>query len=142
MNWGKKLVIGMGSFMIFILSLGAIMIMGNEKDTLIDNDYYEKGQAYDIYYKKKQAASDDGVIPEVIVNQYGITITFCTAVHYRIICRRLSDRNMDKTFEGYTEEDHDVQILNGQLQSGPWLLRIEYSHDNKEYVYETEVRMQ
>lgn len=131
----------MGTFMIFIMILGFMMIMGNEKDTLIDTDYYEKGQAYDTDYVKKQAASDDGVIPEVLANQYGLTITFCRPAKYKIICKRPSDRNMDRVFEGYTKEDRNVKILKGVLQAGPWLLRIEFTQGEKEYAYETEIIM-
>lgn len=134
-------MIGMGAFMIFIMTLGFIMIMGNEKDTLIDADYYEKGQAFETDYKKKQAAIDDEIIPEVVVNHYGVTITFCKPVKYKIICKRPSDQAMDRIFEGYTEEDRNVQILKGELPAGPWFLRIEFTGDGKDYVYETEIIM-
>lgn len=131
----------MGSFMIFIVTMGTVMIMNNEKDTLIDADYYEKGQAFETDYKKKQAALDDEVVPEVVSDQFGATITFRMPVNYKIICKRPSDQTMDRIFEGYTQEDHNVQILKGELRSGPWFLRIEFTQDDKDYVYETEIRM-
>jgi hypothetical protein len=141
MNWGKKLVIGMAAFMIFIASLGAVMIMRNDDDGLIEGDYYEKGQAFDVDYKAKQDAIDDMVVPVITTNEYGVTITFPVPVKYQVICRRLSDYHMDKVFNGYTDEDRDIQILKGTLEPGPWLLRIQYSTRKKNYLFEGEIMM-
>ena len=59
MNWGTKLVIGMLSFMSFIVVLGVLMI-GSTPDPLVDEDYYEKGLNYDqeMKLKKNQEARD------------------------------------------------------------------------------------
>ena len=131
----------MAAFMIFIMTLGMLMIKNNEKDTLIDVDYYEKGQAFEADYQKKQAAIDDEVVPEVAFNRYGLKVTFGRPVKYKIICKRPSDQAMDTVFEGVTEEHNNVRIPDGVLQSGPWFVRIEFTEEGKDYVYETEIKM-
>jgi hypothetical protein len=141
MNWGKKLVIGMAAFMIFIISMGAVMIMRNNDDALIEGNYYEKGQAFDADYKAKQDAIDDLVVPSITINDFGVTITFPVPVKYQLICRRLSDYHMDKIFNGYTDEDRDIQILKGELEPGLWLLRIQYTTRGKNYLFEGEIMM-
>lgn len=127
--------------MTFIVSLGAVMIMRNSDDALIENDYYEKGITYDQDYRAKQAAIDDMVLPAVHTNDHGVTITFPVPVKYQLICRRLSDYHMDKTFNGFTDEDRDIRIPKGVLQTGPWLLRIQYTAENKNYLFEGEIIM-
>lgn len=141
MNWGKKLIIGMALFMTFIVSLGAIMIMRNDNDALIEKDYYEKGITYDKDYEAKQAAIDDMVVPAIHTSAWGVTITFPVPVKYQLICRRPSDYHMDKTFNGFTDEDRNIQIPKGMLQAGPWLLRIQYSTEDKNYLFEGEIIM-
>ena len=141
MNWGKKVMLGMGLFMVFIACLGAIMIMKSGDDALIDNNYYEKGQAFDVDYNKKQRAIDDLVVPTININDAGVTITFPVPVSYKLNCRRLSDSGMDKNFEGSTNEDRNIQLQKGDLEPGPWLLRIEYTANAKNYLFEGEIDM-
>ncbi|MDF3078947.1 MAG: nitrogen fixation protein FixH [Sphingobacteriaceae bacterium] len=141
MNWGKKLIIGMVLFMIFIVSLGAIMIMRNGDDALIENDYYEKGQNFNKDYQLKQNAIDDEVIPAIVVNEYGIIITFPVPVKYQMLFRRPSDYHMDKMMNGFTDEDRKVQIAKGQLEPGRWMMRIQYTAKGKDYLFETEIEM-
>ena len=131
----------MALFMIFIMSLGAVMIMRHDDDALIEDDYYEKGQSFDKDYQTKKDALDDKVIPLISVNQYGLTITFPIPVKYQLICRRPSDYHMDKIFNGFTDEDRSIQIPKGELESGPWLLKIQYTVEEKNYLFEAEIMM-
>lgn len=44
LNWGTKLVVAAALFMAFIITMSVKMI--NEDVVLVENDYYEKGEAY------------------------------------------------------------------------------------------------
>ncbi|MES2379499.1 MAG: FixH family protein [Bacteroidota bacterium] len=44
LNWGTKLVVAAALFMAFIITMTVKMI--NEDVVLVENDYYEKGEAY------------------------------------------------------------------------------------------------
>lgn len=60
MNWGTKLIIGMASFMAFIIVLGTLMIT-SKSDPLVDEDYYEKGLNYDTEIKRLEKVKQDSV---------------------------------------------------------------------------------
>ncbi|HEY0669145.1 MAG TPA: FixH family protein [Sphingobacteriaceae bacterium] len=141
MNWGKKLILGMASFMIFIVVLGSIMIMRSDNDALIENDYYEKGQTYDKVYNAKKDAADDMITPVITTDQYGVTITFPVAVEYKLHCKRSSDYRMDKIIKGNTDNNCTIKLMKGDLAPGPWLLKIEYTPDEKIYLFEGEIMM-
>lgn len=140
MNWGKKIIIGLVLFMIFIVTLGIIMIMKGKDDSLIENDYYEKGQTFDKDYNAKQRAIDDLMVPSITHN-LGLIIRFPVPVTYKLICRRSSNKDLDKTFNGFTDEHRNIQIPKSQLQAGPWLIRIEYTANSKSYLFETKIDM-
>ena len=46
MNWGLKIVIALASFMVLIVSFGIYMVSQNT-DSLVAEDYYERGLNYD-----------------------------------------------------------------------------------------------
>ena len=58
MNWGTKLVIGMGLFMAFIITL-VVFMMRSGSDDLVDKDYYQKGIEYDKEYTRKNQVQQD-----------------------------------------------------------------------------------
>ena len=96
MNWGMKIVVGLAAFMIFIVSVGVYMV-SRDTDTLLDDDYYEKGLTYDDVYQRKQNLVDDGAKPALKVDRDTLFITF---VQYdnkgEIFFRRPSDGSLDQ----------------------------------------------
>lgn len=141
MNWGTKLVIGMAVFMAFIITLGAMMIMRNDEDSLVEQNYYEKGQNYNKEFQEKQNAADDQILPTVSTSNSALTIVFPVPVKYHLICRRPSDADLDQTLSGATEADGTIAIQSGSMKSGPWSLRIEYEANGKNYLFEDEIVM-
>ena len=140
MNWGTKLVIALALFMAFIITLGVKMIFSND-DALIEKDYYEQGLNYDKKYEAKKLALADSVVPSIDVNEYGLTISFAQPADCMLNFKRLSDAKMDTTFERRTDEDFSIQVLDGELESGPWRLALNYTIDEKTYLYESEIIM-
>lgn len=138
MNWGTKLIIGLGLFMGFIATLVTFMILNHEKDALIEKDYYEKGQNYDLDYKAMQDALNDKVVPVITTNEKGTSITFPISVTYEMLWRRLSDPNLDRTFKSNAPRK-DVFIPINELKSGSWLLRIQYNADNRNYLHQIKI---
>lgn len=138
MNWGYKILIGLGLFMGFISVLVGLMIVNNGKDTLIENDYYEKGLTYDLDYEARKNAGKDNMIPEVHEGREGIRINFPQPVSYTILLRRLADSEMDKSFAN-AEMQKEVMIPAAGLNPGSWLLRIEYKTADKNYLYQEKI---
>jgi hypothetical protein len=60
MNWGTKLIIGMLSFMSFIIVLAVLMIT-SKPDPLVDEDYYEKGLNYDSEVQRMERMKKDSL---------------------------------------------------------------------------------
>lgn len=138
MNWGTKLTIGMLLFMGFIVTLVTLMIKPHKADSLIENDYYEKGQTYDRDYNASQNASTDRMIPVIKTDDQNVSFNFPAPVSYEILFRRLADAKMDRTFESDSAQT-TVLVPRADLKSGSWLLRIEYKANQKEYLYQDKI---
>lgn len=140
MNWGTKLMIGMGLFMSFIIVLVLKMTFSPE-DALIDKNYYEKGQNYNIEYNAKQKAIQDQVVPNITVSADGLKIHFEQPVEYRLIAKRPSDIKMDRQFDGITNEAFTLHLSQNELAKGPWALTLEFSIATEKYLVQDEIIM-
>jgi len=140
MNWGTKLIIALALFMAFIITLSVKMIFSSE-DALIEKDYYEQGLNYNQKYDARQLAITDSVVPEINVNEDGLTIHFIRPAVCRLNLKRLANSRMDTIITRNTNEDFQVQIMKNELASGPWMLAIDYIIDNKNYLFEQEIIM-
>ena len=141
MNWGTKIIIGMSVFIVFILAMGAKMIISNQNDDLVDQDYYEKGLAYSDEYDKKVNAARDGVIPTIRESEEGVSVTFASAAKYKIDCKYVSDAKADRVFKGETGESYSVTIPKEHFRTGAWRVKVEYILNAKEYQFEQEIVM-
>lgn len=138
MNWGTKLTIGMILFMAFIFTLVFMMLGPHKADTLIDVDYYEKGQTFDIDYNSRKRAAADNMLPLITINGQNLSVGFPTASTYKISLRRLADAALDRTFNSDSART-SFNITPGELKSGSWLLRIEYQANQKAYLYQDKI---
>ncbi|MGB4399793.1 MAG: FixH family protein [Daejeonella sp.] len=140
MNWGTKLTIGMVLFMGFIITLVILMIKPHKADSLIEDDYYEKGQTYDLDYNARRDAQNDKMLPIIQPGAEAISITFPKPVSYTITFRRLADSRFDKSYQSDSTRAH-INIPNADLPSGSWLLRIEYKGEERNYLYQDKILM-
>lgn len=138
MNWGTKLTIGMSLFMGFIVILVILMMKPHKADSLIDDDYYEKGQTYDIDYNARRAAKDDNMLPTIQPGENEMSIVFPKPVSYQILFRRLSDSQLDNSYKSDSVQAV-VKISRAELPSGSWLLRIEYKLGERNYLYQDKI---
>jgi len=138
MNWGTRIIIGMGSFMVFILGLGWFMVT-SDQDGLVENDYYEKGLRYDENYRLKQQVIKDNAAPEVNVVQGILSIQFRSASRgdIQLIC--LADKSMDRKLSFNTSSDNSVKMNGVSLQKGAWRLKINWESNGKYYLSEKEI---
>lgn len=141
MNWGTKLVIGMLSFMSFIIVLGVLMF-NSKNDALVDNDYYEKGLAYDADYNRKEQVKTDDAGPKISVDRKNITLDFKTEASGIINLRRNSDKSMDKRIALQTDDKHQALIPLTGVAKGQWRIIVSWISDGKSYLDEQEIRIQ
>lgn len=138
MNWGVKLMIGMLCFMSFIIIL-AVKMINSKTDALVDNDYYEKGLAYDKDYNRKEQVKTDGAAPEIKVKDGYILLKFKDKVVGEAKLIRNSDKRLDRKIMISTDTLHSVKIPAVELEKGRWRLIISWTTDGKAYLDEQEV---
>ena len=137
-NWGTKLMIGMVSFMTFIIVL-AVLMFNSTPDALVDNDYYEKGLNYDADYNRKEQVKADHAAPEIQVSTGEIVLTFKEAAEGRVKIVRPSDKRMDKVVLIKTDTEYKSVIPSDEIAKGRWKLIITWNSAGKSYLDEQEV---
>ncbi|HMI02249.1 MAG TPA: FixH family protein [Pedobacter sp.] len=139
MNWGTKIIIGMLSFMSFILVL-MILMFRSDTDALVENDYYEKGLKYDETYRLKEQVLLDNAKPEVSMAEKSMTIAFQTASRGTIKLVRTADQRQDRCMRFETNEGNKIEIPLTSVPDGQWKLILNWkSRDGKNYLNEQEV---
>jgi len=138
MNWGTKLVLGLASFMIFIIAL-VVMMFSSKKDALVDTDYYEKGINYNQTYNSKEQTKSDHAMPQVVINQDMLLLTFKAEAAGTVKLMRTADKNLDKSIPFKTNLNHQVILPSANLRKGSWRLIIEWNSAKKNYLYEQEI---
>lgn len=140
MNWGKSLVAGMATFMLFIISMGIYMFSRPTDD--YDKQYYEKGLSFDQDYAREKQVVTDKAQPLITFTGREMLIKFNEPADGILKFRRSADRNMDKHFAIETDASNTLRIPLAQLSSGQWLLHFEWASRQKQYLYEQEIFLQ
>lgn len=138
MNWGTKIIIGMVTFMVFIVALVLIMF-NSRKDALVENDYYEKGINYNEVYNRKELAHTDHVLPEISVTGKYILLTFKEKANGTLALMRTADKTMDRSIKFDTNINHQLIVPLAKLNPGPWRMIVEWQSNEKSYMYEQEI---
>lgn len=137
-NWGTKLVIAMAAFMLMILTFVAFMV--RQEVSLVEKDYYPKGQAYQEMIEKTQ-----NTIPyasEIVVS-YDENFVFVTfpsffrpgavkgEVHFY---HRVSDVN--DFFSDLILDENGVFSYPVQRLRGRYIIKLDWEQDGIEYYTE------
>ncbi len=136
MNWGKGLVIGLASFMIFITVLVVLMFRTAEDN--FDKDYYERGLTYDIDYNQMQQVIRDKVEPVVKQTNEYVNITFAAADSGSVNFKRPSDSKKDQVF---SFNQKDLQFPKSGFEKGEWRIVMRWTVGDQKYLYQTNLFM-
>ena len=137
MNWGTKLLIGMGSFMAFIITLAVLMIRSGSDD-LVDKDYYQKGIEYDKDYDRKSQMQKDQAEPEISIGD-SIRIVFNKPMTGTVRFLHPSDNKKDHIVSLNSGIAKEVALSLSDIAKGHWKLIIEWKSDAKEYLFEKSI---
>lgn len=140
MNWGTKLVIGMLCFMSMIVVLGVLMVT-SQNDTLVENDYYEKGIHYDTDYNKKEQVKVDHAEPLFTIEADSMLITFKKQAEGTIKFIRASDKTMDRLYRLNTNALNQLRLPIKTKAKGLWKLRLDWNSEGRNFLYEKEVML-
>jgi hypothetical protein len=137
MNWGTKLLIGMGSFMAFIITLTVLMIRSGSDD-LVDKDYYQKGIEYDKDYARKSQMQKDQAEPEISIGD-SIRIVFNKPMTGTVRFLHPSDTKKDRIVSLNSGIGKKIALPLSDIAEGHWKLIIEWKSDAKEYLFEKNI---
>jgi hypothetical protein len=137
MNWGTKLVIGMGLFMAFIITL-VVFMMRSDSDDLVDKDYYQKGIEYDKEYTQKNRVYQDKSEPYIYVED-SLKIIFQKPAIGSIRFIHRSDNKNDRTLNMETRENNEFVFPLNEISKGNWKLILEWKSEGKEYLFEKNI---
>lgn len=137
MNWGTKLLIGMGLFMAFIITLAVLMIKSGSDD-LVDKDYYQKGIEYDKDYERKSQMQKDQAEPEISVGD-SLRIVFNKPATGIVRILHPSDNKKDRVVSLNSGIANELAIPLTDITEGHWKLIIEWKSNEKEYMFEKNI---
>lgn len=137
MNWGTKLVIGMGLFMAFIITL-VVFMMRSDSDDLVDKDYYQKGIEYDKEYTQKNRVYQDKSEPYIYVGD-SLKIIFKKPAIGSIRFLHPSDNKNDRTLNMETRENNEFVFPLNEISKGNWKLILEWKSEGREYLFEKNI---
>lgn len=111
MSWGKGIIIGMGLFMGFIITL--VVIMMRQDIDLVQEDYYQKELEYDKQYNAETnyMSAQDSIRMELSSNELSLYFPeeFQTG-KASIQLMRPNDKKMDLTFSLDTKEKVSIPM--------------------------------
>ncbi|WP_276360712.1 FixH family protein [Daejeonella sp. H1SJ63] len=137
MNWGTKLVLGMVTFMTFIITL-VVLMMRSDSDDLVDQNYYQKGIEYDKDYIRKSRVNVDKAEPEISVGQ-SLKITFKNPAKGNIRFLHPSDQTKDRVVSMDSGMGNTADIPLNEFTGGHWKVMLEWESSGKGYMFEKDI---
>lgn len=134
MNWGKGIIIGMGLFMSFIITL--VVIMMNNDTNLVTEDYYQKELAYNKQYDAQQNYMKAGESIEVNILKDTFFLSFPNALQtgkVEVELIRPNDKNQDANFT--IEAQEKVMIPTAVLPKGAFDCVLHGTYKGKPYEF-------
>lgn len=142
MNWGTKILLGMGCFMLFIIAMVIYMFAKHDGDALVEDDYYEKGITYNTTYNAEQNMLNADAQPKIVIDQKQLVISLKDSASYQLVLMRPSNKAEDLKFEGKTiGTDHLILVSRSHLPKGMWFLNIQWRSNGKDYLYKTNLTL-
>ncbi|RZL34263.1 MAG: nitrogen fixation protein FixH, partial [Pedobacter sp.] len=125
MNWGTKLVLGMAAFMLFVIGMVVYMFRVHGNDSLVEEDYYEKGLDYDKEYDAKRNTLLDKAEPSVKIEASKIIIQLKDSASYELKISNASKAKEDRSSKGATIGDANLIIVDTEtMNKGLWTLNL------------------
>lgn len=134
MNWGKGIIIGMGLFMSFIITL--VVIMMNNNTDLVSEDYYQRELAYNKQYDAQQNYMNAGETIEVNIQKDTFFLSFPSKLQtgkVEVELIRPNDKNQDANFT--IEAQEKVMIPTAVLPKGAFDCVLHGTYKGKPYEF-------
>ncbi|WP_316801616.1 FixH family protein [Pedobacter frigidisoli] len=137
-----KILLGMASFMLFIIGMVAYMFHVHGRDALIEENYYENGINYDKAYHAQQQVAIEKASPKITVTENQIIIELKKQASYELLLLRPSNQRDDMKLRGETAEPAHLIVVNKKgLARGMWFLQLKWRAGNKEYLFKNNITL-
>lgn len=142
MNWGTKLVIGLALFMSFIIGMVVYMFSVQDKDSLVDENYYEQGIHFDQQVEALQRVADEQVAPAIQIAENQIILQLKQAADYELRLLRPSSAREDRVRKGKTLGDANLIVVDRRgMGKGLWQLSLSWHSKGKSYLYKKQLTL-
>jgi hypothetical protein len=142
MNWGTKIVLGMVAFMLFIIGMVTYMFMLHDNDSLVEEDYYEKGLNYNQEYNAKENVLNDEAEPVIKINDNQLIIELKDSANYSLKLMRPAKAVDDIISKGNTIGKTNMILVDiANMHSGLWILELKWISKGKEYQFNKNITL-
>lgn len=142
MNWGTKIVLGMLAFMLFIIGMVVYMFKVHDNDSLVEEDYYEKGLNYDQEYTAKENVLNDNAEPSIKINAHQIIIELKDSAIYELKLIRPANAAEDKKSKGNTIGATNLILIDrAHMSTGLWSLELKWMSNHKQYQFNKNISL-
>ncbi|MDO4224792.1 MAG: FixH family protein [Bergeyella zoohelcum] len=137
-TWGHGIIVALGAFMLFILSLIFIYTRGWQNSELVSNDYYEEEINYQTEIDAKTNADLLAEKPAYSQSENGISVAFPKAlnidnneVSFHLF--RTDDARLDVKKDLKLDAEHRLVIPKQVLFAGSYTLKLKWKQEGKNY---------
>ncbi|MDQ0967868.1 hypothetical protein QFZ20_003271 [Flavobacterium sp. W4I14] len=142
MNWGTKIVLGMLTFMMFIVGMVVYMFHVHGRDALIEENYYEKGINYNAEYNAKVNVIEDDASPKITITKTQIIIQVKDSATYNLILMRPANSNDDVKLKGQTSGTANLILVDKtKMPRGMWFLNLQWHSSGKDYLFKNNITL-
>jgi hypothetical protein len=135
MNWGTKIFLTLAIFVIGMVMAGVYMVSQN-KDTLEDEDYYERGIQYDEVYQRRQILENRQATPDVQIVQNTLVIDFKETGNAGSVRFRRSSNSALDTEIPFDVAGKSLQLSLDSLAQGAWTIELIWKSNGHAYQFE------
>lgn len=137
-TWGHGVVVALGAFIIFILSMIFLFSRGQQNSELITDDYYEDELMYQQVIDAKKNAAQLPEKPQYLQNENGISVTFPKEINnsnsvFKIDLHRAENSNLDVVKTAVLDAENKIFIPAKVLVKGNYVLRVHWTTSGKNY---------
>jgi len=135
MNWGVKIFLTLLVFIIVAVSTGVYMV-SQDHDSLVEDDYYEKGLTYDSEYDHKTNVEVYQAEPSIEVEGDKLVVSFQQAGNAGTIhLQRASDSSLDEEYQ-FSTQSKIYALPISDLSGGKWKVLINWEHNKTPFMHE------
>ena len=116
-----------------------IYMVSQDHDSLIEDNYYEKGINYDSIYDQKTNVQELKAEPEINKKDNSLEIIFIETGNKGIVnLQRTSDPSLDQQIP-FSVKDKMLNIPTDNLANGKWKIQINWEHNNTSFFFEKDI---